>query len=85
MKAQCLFLPYIDAVSVSVMGGSRGSQTGGGGEQEQAQCSMAAGAGGCGGEEGGGDGDSFLPPNMPGFSHLDLKFICEFTNVSEPR
>ncbi|KAL4857670.1 putative DNA helicase [Chlorella vulgaris] len=83
MKAQCLFLPYIDAVSVSVMGSSRGSQTGGGSEQEQAQCSAAAGAGGCGGEEGGGDGDSFLPPNMPGFSHLDLKFICEFTNGYE--
>ncbi len=24
---------------------------------------------------------NFLPPNMPGFSELDLQFICTFTEV----
>lgn len=69
-REQCLFLPYIDAVSVVVAG------------TEHAPPAGAAGAAeGAGVEEGGGDGPSFLPPNMPGFTRLDLDFICAFTEV----
>ena len=89
-KKQCLFLPYIEAVSVIVNGkeNSRPSQ------QAAAAASTAPGIGAQGGACGGNDDDggglaagaeagdlNFLPPNMPGFTRLDLDFICTFTEV----
>lgn len=75
LKAQCLFLPYIDALSVVVAGK----------EASRPHLRLAEAVGG--GEEGGaGGGDpegelNFLPPNMPSFSQLDLEFVCKFTEV----
>lgn len=73
-REQCLFLPYVDAVSV-VVAGKEDAQLGGG---------AWAAAAAEGGVEGGGGGGSFLPPNMPGFTRLDLDFICAFTEVGWP-
>ncbi len=75
LKAQCLFLPYIDALSVVVAGK----------EASRPHLRLQEAVGG--GEEGGAGGSgregelNFLPPNMPSFSHLDLDFVCKFTEV----
>ena len=44
-----------------------------------AAAAPASGAPLVGAEE--GQEMNFLPPNMPGFSELDLQFICAFTEV----
>ncbi|KAL4433271.1 hypothetical protein ABPG77_003319 [Micractinium sp. CCAP 211/92] len=77
LKAQCLFLPYIDALSVVVAGK----------EASRPHLRLQEAVGG--GEEGGAGGSgregelNFLPPNMPSFSHLDLDFVCKFTEECE--
>ena len=82
-KKQCLFLPCIEAVSVVVAGKENqrpGQQQG----IEAGGCAADGSGGGGGGVPGGAeadDGASFLPPSMPGFSRLDLDFICTFTEV----
>lgn len=75
LKAQCLFLPYIDALSVVVAG------------KEAARPHLRLQEAVSGGEEAGSGGGArdgeldFLPPNMPSFSQLDLDFVCKFTEV----
>jgi DNA helicase MCM8 len=64
-KRQCLFVPYVEALSVAAAG-------------------AAAGGGFAGGAAAGGEvvaqpeGPSYLPPGMPGFTALDLRFIRAF-------
>lgn len=74
-KDQCLFLPYIQAVGVQVAG----KENTGPAAQQQAQQPGQQASQAVGAEE--GDGLNFLPPNMPGFTETDLKFICAFTEV----
>jgi len=73
-KRQCLFLPYIEAVSVVCTAGGGGSRT------------VASSVGGTGAVQEvvvEPDGLNYLPPNMPGFTRLDLEFIRTFTETCE--
>lgn len=57
-----------------------------GGDRYALTAAAATGAGATaivGAEE--GPDMNFLPPNMPGFSELDLQFICTFTEVGVGR
>lgn len=71
-KRQCLFVPYVEALSVV----SHGKENNGAGPQAggtpPADASVIQ-----------PEGVSYLPPNMPGFSHLDLQFIRTFTATCE--
>ncbi|KAG7670797.1 hypothetical protein Ndes2526B_g01449 [Nannochloris sp. 'desiccata'] len=74
-KRQCLFLPYVEAVSV-VRGAAAGGPSGAGaGDPSAAQNEPVIVA-----EP---EGISYLPPNMPGFTQLDLDFIRAFTASCE--
>ena len=78
-QQQCLFLPYIEAVSVTVAGkenrrpNQQQDSGGGGGGSTSGTSSIS-----CGVES---EELNFLPPNMPAFTRLDLDFICTFTEV----
>lgn len=74
-KQQCVFLPYIDALSVVVAG--REAQRP---HLRQAQrAAEAVEAGALGAPE--GEQLSFLPPSMPCFSATDLAFVVKFASV----
>lgn len=73
LKAQCLFLPYIDALSVVVDGKEL--------DRPHRRLQQAADERAAGAAEGEGE-LNFLPPAMPSFSRIDLDFICHFTEVS---
>ena len=63
-KRQCLFLPYVEAVSVTKSGGD--AVDGGRSEQLEVVAKPL--------------GISYLPPNMSGFTRLDIEFIRAFTS-----
>ena len=73
-KRQCLFLPYVEAVSV-VRGavGNRPSSSAGATAPNSEPILVAEPE----------DGVSYLPPNMPGFTQLDLNFVRAFTSSCE--
>jgi DNA helicase MCM8 len=73
-KRQCLFLPYVEAVSV-VRGATPGSGVGGGDPSAANPSEPVIVA-----EP---EGVSYLPPNMPGFTQLNLDFIKAFTSSCE--
>ena len=80
-QQQCLFLPYIEAVSVTVAGNenrrpNQQQYSGGGGGSTCGTSSSIS----CGVES---EELNFLPPNMPAFTRLDLDFICTFTEVRQ--
>ena len=80
-KRQCLFLPFVEAVSV-VRGAVSGTGGGGGGGGGGGDNSVNNGA-----NEpvivAAPEGISYLPPNMPGFTQLDIDFIRAFTASCE--
>lgn len=63
-KRQCLFVPYVEAVSV-IKNNTEGSFSIGNETQEQEIVAKP-------------EGINYLPPSMPGFTRLDLDFIRAF-------
>ena len=69
-KRQCLFLPYLEALSVVPIG--REGQGGAAGGTADAGLAAVP-----------PEGLNYLPPNMPGFTRLDLDFVRAFTASCE--
>lgn len=68
-----------DAAAAAAAAAGVGADSGGADRALIAAAATTSGAAIVGAEE--GQDLNFLPPNMPGFSELDLQFICTFTEV----
>lgn len=67
------------AAAAAAAAAGAGADSGGADRALIAAAATTSGAAIVGAEE--GQEMNFLPPNMPGFSELDLQFICTFTEV----